>query len=78
MAGEKATLKAALLAAFNDQINVTTPQPTPITQLSEAQANAIVDMVIAAINATLVVPLLVAPAGGGPVTGTITLQSTAS
>lgn len=76
MAGEKATLKAALLAAFNAQINSTTAQPTPITQLSEADANAIVDAIISAINSTTVIFALAAP--NGPVTGSITLQSTAS
>lgn len=76
MAGEKAALKAALLAAFQAQINVTTAQPAPITELSEDQANAIVDMVIQAIESTTVVFTLVA--GPYPVTGTITLQSNAS
>ena len=78
MAGEKAALKATLLAAYNKQINSTTAQPVPITELSQDQAAAIVDTIIAAINATLVLPVLVAPPGGGPVTGTITLSSTAS
>ena len=76
MAGEKATLKAAMLAAFNAQISSTTAQPTPITQLSEADANAIVDAIIHAINSTTVIFALVAP--NGPVTGTISLSSTAS
>lgn len=76
MAGEKATLKAGLLAAFNDQINSTDDQPGPITQLSEDQAAAIVDAIISAINNATVLHVLAAP--NGPVTGTITLQSTAS
>lgn len=76
MAGEKAALKAGLLAAFNQQIDSTDEQPGPITELSEAQANAIVDVIISAINSTTVTHILVAP--NGPVTGTITLQSTAS
>lgn len=78
MAGEKATLKAALLAAYNAEITVTTAQPAPVTQLSQDQAAAIVDIIIQAINATTVTPVLVAPSGGGPVTGSITLSSTAS
>lgn len=76
MAGEKATLKAALLAAFNAQINVTTAQPTPITQLSEAQAAAIVDIIIAAIDGAVVTNILVA--GPYPVTGTTTLKCMAT
>ena len=76
MAGEKATLKAGLLAAFNAQIDSTDDQPGPITQLSEDQAAAIVNAVISAINSTAVTYVLAAP--NGPVTGTITLQSTAS
>jgi len=76
MAGEKAALKAALLASFNAQINSTEDQPGPITTLSEDQAKAIVDIIIQAINGTLVSFLLVAP--NGPVTGTITLESTAT
>jgi hypothetical protein len=76
MAGEKSTLKAGLLAAFNQQINSTEDQPGPITQLSESQASAIVDAIISAINSTTVTHVLTAP--NGPVTGSITLQSTAS
>ena len=76
MAGEKAALKATLLAAYNAQIDSTDDQPGPITALSEDQASAIVDIIIAAINATTVLPVLTSPSG--PVTGTITLLSTAS
>ena len=76
MAGEKAALKATLLAAYNAQINSTTAQPAPIIELSEDQAGAIVDIIIQAINATLVIPVLTSPSG--PVSGSITLSSTAS
>ena len=76
MAGEKALLKSNLLTAFNAQIASTTDQPTPITELSEAQANAIVDAMISAINSTTVTFVLSAP--NGPVTGNISLEATAS
>lgn len=73
MPGEYTALKAALLAGFNAQINSTTAQPTPITQLSDAQATAIINAIKTAIDTTLVLPVLVAP--NGPVTGTITLKN---
>lgn len=76
MANEKATLKAAFLAAYNAQINTTTAQPQPITAISDAQANAIVAAIISAIATTTVIPVLTSPSG--PVTGTITLTPTAS
>lgn len=76
MAGEKATLKAEILAAFQAQISSIEHQPVPITAISEDQADAIVDAIISAINNTTVVFTLAAP--NGPVTGTITLQSTAT
>lgn len=76
MAGEKAALKAAILAAFQAQIDSTDDQPGPITAISEDFADGIVDAVISAINTTTVVFVLAAP--NGPVTGTITLQATAT
>ena len=76
MAGESAILKAALLAAFEAQINVTTAQPGPVTSLSQDQANAIVAAIVSAISSTTVTFELAAP--NGPVTGTITLTPTAS
>lgn len=71
-----ATLKAALLAAYNQQIPNTTDQPGPVTELSDAQAQAIVAAVVEAINTTTVSFVLTAP--NGPVTGVITLQAIAS
>lgn len=76
MAGESTALKAALLAAFNAQINSTDDQPGPITELSDDQATAIVNAIAAAISSTIVTFALAAP--NGPVTGTITLTPTAS
>jgi len=69
-------LKAALLAAFQAQIDSTDDQPGPITAISEDFANAIVQAVSSAITSTTVTFVLTAP--NGPVTGTITLTPTAS
>lgn len=76
MAEESTTLKAALLAAFQAQIDSTDEQPGPITELSEDFSQAIVDAIKTAIDGTTVTFALVAP--NGPVTGTITLTSTAT
>jgi len=76
MAGESNTLKSALLAAFQAQINSTSAQPAPITQLSQDDATAIVAAISSAINSTTVIFALTSPSG--PVTGTITLTSTAT
>jgi hypothetical protein len=76
MAGESNTLKSALLSAYNAQINGTTAQPSPITQLSTDDATAIIAAINSAINGTQVVFVLAAP--NGAVTGTITLQSQAT
>lgn len=71
------TLKSALLSAYQAQINSTTAQPAPITDISDAHATAIVSAIKDSINSnTTVTFALTAP--NGPVTGTITLNCTAS
>jgi hypothetical protein len=62
----KTALKAALISTAGAQDNATTEA------LAEAIATAVVDHITA--NASVLPTALIAPAGGGPVTGTGTVS----
>jgi hypothetical protein len=72
MALDKPTLKAAIEQAFLGALNV-----SPTGEQSEAietLAGNITDAIDTFVKSATVVHVLVAPAGGGPVTGEITIE----
>ncbi len=67
----------AIKAAFNAEKTQTDDQDGSIDRIAESIANAVADAVVQGVNTATVVPVLVAPLGGGPVTGKITITASA-
>ena len=67
-----AALKAKLLALRNN----TNDADSAAGELAEQIVAGIADQVKAGVESALITPILVAPPGGGPVTGTITIVLT--
>lgn len=77
MAVSTSTLKTAIKAAFNNEKDKIDGQDASIDRLSEAIAKAVAIEIVQGIDTAVVTPVLVAPATGGPVTGTITIKASA-
>ena len=69
-----ATINAAVKSAFDAEKNQTGDQQGSIDRISQAIADAVADAVVQGVNTAVIT--LVAPSGGGPVTGTITAIKT--
>jgi len=73
MAVSKTVLMKAIKAAFDNEKEQTDNQQDSIDRIANAISDAVADAIVQGVNTAMI--SLVAPAGGGPVTGTITASA---
>ncbi len=77
MAISESKIKEAVKAAFEGEKEKTDDQSGSIDRISGAIAKVVAAQIQEGINSAVITPVLTAPAGGGPVGGTITIEAVA-